>query len=58
MPLAFMEHFLIQSEDIEVTKGWYVNSRNDGRTVPRFKFPGLLALHGDRGSDNRLLYLG
>jgi catechol 2,3-dioxygenase-like lactoylglutathione lyase family enzyme len=25
MPLAFMEHFLIQSEDIEATKDWYVN---------------------------------
>ena len=24
MPLTFMEHFLIQAEDIEATKDWYV----------------------------------
>jgi catechol 2,3-dioxygenase-like lactoylglutathione lyase family enzyme len=70
MPLAFMEHFLIQSEDIEATKDWYVNVL--GMMVgpsPDFKFPVYWLYVGDRDvlhltqgganvSDNRLRYLG
>lgn len=70
MPLAFMEHFLVQSEDIEATKDWYVNDL--GMTVgpsPDFKFPVYWLYVGDRDvlhltqggakvSDNRLRYLG
>jgi catechol 2,3-dioxygenase-like lactoylglutathione lyase family enzyme len=70
MRLAFMEHFLIQSEDIEATKDWYVNVL--GTTVgpsADFKFPVYWLYIGDRDvlhltqggakvSDNRLRYLG
>ena len=70
MPLSFMEHFLIQSEDIDATKHWYVNVL--GMTVgpsPDFKFPVYWLYVGDRDvlhltqggakvSDNRLRYLG
>jgi catechol 2,3-dioxygenase-like lactoylglutathione lyase family enzyme len=65
-----VEHFLIQSEDIEATKDWYVSVL--GMTVgpsPDFKFPVYWLYIGDRDvlhltqgganvSDNRLRYLG
>jgi catechol 2,3-dioxygenase-like lactoylglutathione lyase family enzyme len=70
MPLSFMEHFLIQSADIEATKDWYVNVL--GMKVgpaPDFKFPVYWLYVGDRDvlhltqggagvSDNRKRYLG
>src|SRR5215475_91883 len=70
MALAFMEHFLIQSEDIEATKNWYVDVL--GMTVgpcPDFKFPVYwlyvgerdvlhLTQGGARVSQNRKTYVG
>jgi catechol 2,3-dioxygenase-like lactoylglutathione lyase family enzyme len=70
MPLAFMEHFLIQSADIEATKDWWVKVL--GLRVgpsPDFKFPVYWLYVGDRDvlhitqgganvSDNRMKYLG
>jgi len=70
MPLSFMEHFLIQAEDIEATKDWYVNVL--GFKVgahPDFKFPVYwlylgdndvlhLTVGGSKVSDNRKKYLG
>jgi catechol 2,3-dioxygenase-like lactoylglutathione lyase family enzyme len=70
MPLAFMEHFLIQSADIEKTKDWWVNVL--GMRVgpsPDFKFPVYWLYIGDKDvlhltqgganvSDNRMKYLG
>jgi catechol 2,3-dioxygenase-like lactoylglutathione lyase family enzyme len=70
MPLSFMEHFLIQAEDIEATKDWYVKVL--GFTVgphPDFKFPVYwlylgdrdvlhLTVGGSRVSENRIKYLG
>ena len=70
MPLSFMEHFLIQAEDIEATKEWYVKVL--GFRVgphPDFKFPVYWLYLGDRDvlhltvgggkvSDNRKKYLG
>jgi catechol 2,3-dioxygenase-like lactoylglutathione lyase family enzyme len=70
MPLAFIEHFLIQSADIEKTKDWWVNVL--GLRVgpsPDFKFPVYWLYAGDRDvlhltqggaavSDNRMKYLG
>ena len=70
MPLAFIEHFLIQSADIEATKDWWVNVL--GLRVgphPDFKFPVYWLYAGDRDvlhltqggaavSDNRMKYLG
>lgn len=70
MPLAFMEHFLLQAEDIEATKDWYVNVL--GLQVgphPDFKFPVYWLYLGDRDvlhltqggakvTENRMKYLG
>jgi catechol 2,3-dioxygenase-like lactoylglutathione lyase family enzyme len=70
MALAFMEHFLIQSADIEATKDWWVNVL--GMRVgasPDFKFPVYWLYIGDRDvlhltqgggnvSANRMKYLG
>jgi catechol 2,3-dioxygenase-like lactoylglutathione lyase family enzyme len=70
MALAFMEHFLIQSADIEATKNWWVNVL--GMRVgpsPDFKFPVYWLYVGDRDvlhltqgganvSANRMKYLG
>src|SRR3954467_7794607 len=70
MPLAFMEHFLIQSADIEKTKDWWVNVL--GMRVgpsPDFKFPVYWLYVGDRDvlhitqgggnvSEKRMKYLG
>jgi catechol 2,3-dioxygenase-like lactoylglutathione lyase family enzyme len=70
MPLAFVEHFLIQSADIEATKDWWVNVL--GMRVgpsPDFKFPVYWLYIGDKDvlhltqggknvSDNRMAYLG
>lgn len=70
MPLAFMEHFLIQSADIEKTRDWWVNVL--GMRVgpsPDFKFPVYWLYIGDRDvlhltqgganvTDNRMKYLG
>jgi catechol 2,3-dioxygenase-like lactoylglutathione lyase family enzyme len=70
MALAFIEHFLIQSADIEATKDWWVKVL--GLRVgpsPDFKFPVYWLYIGDRDvlhltqggasvSDNRLKYLG
>lgn len=70
MPLAFMEHFLLQAEDIEATKDWYVNvlGFRDG-PHPDFKFPVYWLYLGDRDvlhltqggarvTENRMKYLG
>jgi catechol 2,3-dioxygenase-like lactoylglutathione lyase family enzyme len=70
MPLTYMEHFLLQTEDIEATKDWYVNVL--GFRVgpsPDFKFPVYWLYLGDRDvlhittggknvSDNRKKYVG
>ncbi len=70
MPLSYMEHFLLQTEDIEATKDWYV--RVLGFRVgpaPDFKFPVYWLYLGDRDvlhittggknvSKNRKLYVG
>jgi catechol 2,3-dioxygenase-like lactoylglutathione lyase family enzyme len=70
MPLDFMQHFLIQSEDVEKTKNWYVEvlGLKTGFT-PDFKFPVYWLYLGDQdvlhltqgGKDvpqNRLKYVG
>ena len=70
MTLAFIEHFLIQSIDIEATKDWWVKVL--GMRVghaPDFKFPVYWLYIGDKDvlhltqgganvSANRLKYLG
>ena len=70
MPLSHMEHFLIQAEDLEATKDWYV--RVLGLRVgphPDFKFPVYWLYLGDADvlhmtqggkniSKNRKTYLG
>ena len=70
MPISHMEHFLLQTEDIEATKDWYVNVL--GFRVgpsPDFKFPVYWLYIGDRDvlhltqgganvSANRMKYLG
>ncbi len=70
MPLVHMEHFLIQSEDIEATKDWYVKVL--GMKVgphPDFRFPVYWLYVGERDvlhltqgganvSENRMTYLG
>ncbi|HVG50256.1 MAG TPA: VOC family protein [Xanthobacteraceae bacterium] len=70
MTLAFMEHFLIQSADIEATKDWWVKVL--GMRVgpsPDFKFPVYWLYIGDKDvlhltqgganvSENRMKYLG
>lgn len=70
MTLSFMEHFLIQSADIEKTKDWWCNvlGMHVGPS-PDFKFPVYWLYIGDRDvlhltqggknvSDNRMKYLG
>jgi len=70
MALEFMEHFLIQSVDIETTKDWWVNVL--GMRVgpsPDFKFPVYWLYIGDKDvlhlteggantSENRKKFLG
>ena len=70
MPLSYMEHFLLQTEDIEATKDWYVKIL--GFRVgpsPDFKFPVYWLYLGDRDvlhittggknvSENRKKYVG
>jgi len=70
MPLAYMEHFLIQTADLEATKDWWVNVL--GMRVgpsPDFKFPVYWLYIGERDvlhltqgganvSQNRMAYLG
>jgi catechol 2,3-dioxygenase-like lactoylglutathione lyase family enzyme len=70
MPLDHMQHFLVQSEDIEKTKDWYVNvlGLKLGYT-PDFKFPVYwlylgeqdvlhLTQGGKNVSKNRIAYVG
>ena len=70
MPLDHLEHFLIQTADIEGTRDWYVKVlglREGDR--PDFKFPVIWLYIGDKDvihitegganvSDNRRQYLG
>ncbi len=70
MPLHHLEHFLIQTADLEGTRDWYVNML--GMRVgpsPDFKFPVVwlyigdtdvlhLTVGGKNVSDNRKAYLG
>jgi catechol 2,3-dioxygenase-like lactoylglutathione lyase family enzyme len=70
MPLQHLQHFLIQTEDLEKTKDWYVDVL--GMRVgphPDFKFPVYWLYIGDNDvlhitqggagvSENRLKYLG
>ena len=70
MPLAFMEHFLLQTEDIEATKDWYVKVLGFRvGPAPDFKFPVYWLYLGDRDvlhittggknvSENRKKYVG
>lgn len=70
MPLSHLEHFLVQTADLEGTKDWYVRvlGMRPGYT-PDFKMPVQwlyigehdvlhLAVGGKDVSDNRLRYLG
>jgi catechol 2,3-dioxygenase-like lactoylglutathione lyase family enzyme len=70
MPLHYLEHFLIQTADLEGTREWYVNIL--GMRVgpnPDFKFPVVWLYVGDTAvlhlttggknvSENRKAYLG
>ena len=70
MPLSHLEHFLIQTADLEGTKDWYCDVL--GMTVgpsPDFKMPVYwlyigdtdvlhLTVGGENVSENRLKYLG
>ena len=70
MPLHHLEHFLIQTADLEGTRDWYVNTL--GMRVgpsPDFKFPVVwlyigdtdvlhLTVGGKNVSENRKAYLG
>ena len=70
MPLHHLEHFLIQTADLDGTRDWYVNTL--GMRVgpsPDFKFPVVwlyigdtdvlhLTVGGKNVSDNRKAYLG
>ncbi len=49
MPLSFLQHFLVQSEDIEKTKDWYVDvlGMRVG-PVPDFKIPVYWLYVGDQ----------
>lgn len=70
MPLSHLEHFLIQSPDIEATRDWYVKilGLKEGYR-PDFKFPVVWLYLGDKDvihitqggkdvSNNRKKYLG
>ena len=70
MPLQHLEHFLIQTADLEVTRDWYVNvlGFREG-PHPDFKFPVVWLYLGDTDvvhltqggknvSENRKAYLG
>lgn len=70
MPLSILQHFLIQCEDIERTKNWYVDVLGlKAGFTPDFKFPVCWLYIGDHDvlhitqggkdvSQNRLKYLG
>ena len=70
MPLSYIEHFLLQAEDIEATKDWYVKVLGFRvGPAPDFKFPVYWLYLGDRDvlhitsggknvSDNRKKYVG
>lgn len=70
MPLSHLEHFLIQTADIQATRDWYVNvlGFREG-PHPDFKFPVVWLYLGERDvvhltqggkniSENRKAYLG
>lgn len=70
MPLHHLEHFLIQTENLEATRDWYVKTLglHEG-WHPDFKFPVVwlyigdtdvvhLTVGGKNISDNRKKYLG
>lgn len=70
MPLSHLEHFLIQTADLEATRDWYVNvlGFREG-PHPDFKFPVVwlylgnqdvihLTQGGKNVSENRKAYLG
>ena len=70
MPLSHLEHFLIQTEDIDATRDWYVDvlGMREG-PHPDFRFPVCwlylgdepvlhLTVGGEAVSDNRRKYLG
>lgn len=70
MPLSHLEHFLIQTADLEATRDWYVNvlGFREG-PHPDFKFPVVWLYLGDKDvvhltqggknvSENRKAYLG
>ena len=70
MPLSHLEHFLIQTADIEATRDWYVDvlGFREG-PHPDFKFPVVWLYLGERDvvhltqggknvSENRKAYLG
>ncbi len=70
MPLSHLEHFLIQTADLQATRDWYVNvlGFREG-SHPDFKFPVVWLYLGDKDvvhltqggknvSENRKAYLG
>ena len=70
MPLSHLEHFLVQTEDIERTRDWYCDALGMvAGPTPDFKFPVVWLYIGGRdvvhvtegGKDvsaNRMAYLG
>jgi catechol 2,3-dioxygenase-like lactoylglutathione lyase family enzyme len=70
MPLTRLEHFLIQTADLEATRDWYVRVLGFSEGPhPDFKFPVVWLYLGEQDvihltqggkdvSDNRLKYLG
>ena len=70
MPLEHLQHFLIQTTDLEGTANWYVDVLGMRRGPhPDFKFPVVWLYVGDNDvlhltegganvSDNRMQYLG
>ena len=70
MPLSHLEHFLVQTEDIERTRDWYCDALGMvAGPTPDFKFPVVWLYIGGRdvvhvtegGKDvsaNRMTYLG
>jgi catechol 2,3-dioxygenase-like lactoylglutathione lyase family enzyme len=70
MPLTRLDHYLIQTDDLEKTAEWYADALGMERgATPDFKFPVVwmyigerpvvhITLGGENVSENRMAYLG
>ncbi|MDH3234554.1 MAG: VOC family protein [Alphaproteobacteria bacterium] len=70
MPLTRIDHYLIQTDDLEKTSAWYADALGmEKGFTPDFKFPVVwmyigdapvvhITLGGEEVSDNRMTYLG